>query len=69
MYARSATQGPGGEEGYIEIPRFKKRELNLNIVRTRGGWQRLSWLGLWGLWLFNGFLGMVSLSQSGEDAS
>lgn len=44
----------------MEIPRFKKRELNLNIVRTRGVWQRLAWIGLWIVWLINALLGMVS---------
>jgi hypothetical protein len=52
--------GVSNEEGYVEIPRFKKRELNLNIVRTRGVWQKLAWIGLWIVWLFNALLGMVS---------
>jgi hypothetical protein len=64
-FARGTAPGAplGGvdkEEGYVEIPRFKKRELNLNIVRTRGVWQRLAWIGLWIVWPFNALLGMVS---------
>ncbi|RSH81460.1 hypothetical protein EHS25_006817 [Saitozyma podzolica] len=62
-FARGTAPGAplGGvdkEEGYVEIPRFKKRELNLNIVRTGGVWQRLAWIGLWIVWPFNALLGM-----------
>nr|XP_019048733.1 hypothetical protein I302_02507 [Kwoniella bestiolae CBS 10118]OCF27663.1 hypothetical protein I302_02507 [Kwoniella bestiolae CBS 10118] len=48
--------GPGSE--LVEIPRFKKKELNLGIVRRRGWGQRLAWLGLWAAWLINGLLSL-----------
>ncbi|OCF59651.1 hypothetical protein L486_02323 [Kwoniella mangroviensis CBS 10435] len=48
--------GPGSE--LVEIPRFKKKELNLGIVRRRGWGQRLAWLGLWIIWLVNGLLSL-----------
>ncbi|WWD22502.1 hypothetical protein CI109_106995 [Kwoniella shandongensis] len=42
----------------IEIPRFKKRQLNLGIVRRQGRGQRIAWVGLWGGWLLNGLLSL-----------
>nr|XP_018266674.1 uncharacterized protein I303_00649 [Kwoniella dejecticola CBS 10117]OBR88832.1 hypothetical protein I303_00649 [Kwoniella dejecticola CBS 10117] len=57
---RSGTDGlpvvPGSE--LVEIPRFKKKELNLGIVRRRGLGQRITWLGLWAAWLMNGLLSL-----------
>lgn len=46
----------------IEIPRFKKRELNLGIVRKHPGKQRAAWLALGGLWVVNGLLSLVSVN-------
>ncbi|KAK4686830.1 hypothetical protein P7C73_g3296, partial [Tremellales sp. Uapishka_1] len=55
----SASIGPGAERWeMIEIPRFKKRELNLNIVRRRGLMERLSWIALWLFWVTNGLLSL-----------
>ncbi|OCF44116.1 hypothetical protein I317_02070 [Kwoniella heveanensis CBS 569] len=60
----SSGNGIGGlpqprmEEGLIEIPRFKKKELNLGIVRTRGPRQKAAWIGLWAIWVFNGLLSL-----------
>ncbi|WVQ93671.1 hypothetical protein IAU59_000747 [Kwoniella sp. CBS 9459] len=49
---------PGREEGLIEIPRFKTKELNLGIVRTRGPRQKAAWLCLWAIWVVNGMLSL-----------
>ena len=50
---------PGGEEsGLVEIPRFKKRELNLAIVRGSGPW-RLAWYAIWTWWLLNAMAALV----------
>ncbi|WVQ62642.1 uncharacterized protein L199_000789 [Kwoniella botswanensis] len=61
IYApRSGADGlppdPGSE--LVEIPRFKKKELNLGIVRRRGWGQRSAWLALWMVWLINGLLSL-----------
>ncbi|WVO16733.1 hypothetical protein L204_104417 [Cryptococcus depauperatus] len=50
----------GLPEGFemIEIPRFKKRELNLGLVRKHYFWQRIAWLTLGTLWLANGLLSL-----------
>jgi hypothetical protein len=42
----------------VEIPRFRKRELNLGIVR--GAAQGAAWFLLWAGWLANGLLTAVS---------
>lgn len=47
----------------IEIPRFKKRELNLGLVRKHRGKQRAIWLALGGLWVVNGLLSLVSVDS------
>lgn len=47
----------------IEIPRFKKRELNLGLVRKHRGNQRAIWLVLGGLWVVNGLLSLVSVDS------
>jgi hypothetical protein len=44
----------------VEIPRFKRKELNLALVRKRGPWQRIGWIMLWVVWLVNGLAGLVS---------
>lgn len=44
----------------VEIPRFKKRSLNLGILRHSGPWQRMAWIGLWLFWLLNGLSSLVS---------
>lgn len=46
----------------IEIPRFKKRELNLGLVRKHPTKQRVAWLALGGLWVVNGLLSLVSVN-------
>lgn len=46
----------------IEIPRFKKRELNLGLVRKHPAKQRVAWLALGGLWVVNGLLSLVSVN-------
>ncbi|WRT63850.1 uncharacterized protein IL334_000775 [Kwoniella shivajii] len=48
--------GPGSE--LVEIPRFKKKELNLGIVTRRGFGQRIAWLMLWTAWMMNGILSL-----------
>lgn len=51
------------DTGVVEIPRFKKRELNLGIVRRHGRhgrWQVAAWMSLWVLWVGNGLLSAVS---------
>ena len=48
----------GGESGLVEIPRFKKRELNLAIVRGSGPW-RLAWYAIWTWWLLNAMAALV----------
>lgn len=55
---RSVTSGPAGEK-MVEIPRFKRRELNLRIVERRGPGLSIAWLGLWVFWLSNGLLSLV----------
>ncbi|KAI9635735.1 uncharacterized protein MKK02DRAFT_44435 [Dioszegia hungarica] len=47
----------GKEEGLVEIPRFKKRELNLGIAGGGLG-QRASWGMLWMGWLIWGLLSL-----------
>lgn len=47
----------------IEIPRFKKRELNLGLVRKHRGKQRTIWLALGSLWVVNGLLSLVSVNS------
>ncbi|WWC85815.1 uncharacterized protein L201_000682 [Kwoniella dendrophila CBS 6074] len=47
---------PGLGSELVEIPRFKKKELNLGIVRTRGWSQRIAWLSLVFMWLLNSLL-------------
>jgi hypothetical protein len=49
-----------GEMEMIEIPRFKKKELNFGIVRRGGIGKRIAWVGLVGAWIGNALLGMVS---------
>jgi len=41
----------------VEIPRFKKRELHLGIIRKRS--YRAAWIALWVTWVSNGLLGLV----------
>lgn len=57
------TRSPGtlAPEKLVEIPRFKKRDLNLGIVRKRGrwDWERLAWLTLWVIWLGGALVGLV----------
>lgn len=49
----------------VEIPRFKKRELNLEMVAAGRGWsQRLAWAGLWGFWVMGGLGGLVSCDRA-----
>jgi len=57
---------------YIEIPRFKKRELNLSIVRHRGIWDYLLWTTLWVGCAAHSLLSLVSclaLSLHADDSS
>lgn len=49
----------GEEEDMIEIPRFKKRQLNLGIVAGGAG-QRAAWYALWAAWLAWGLFSLVS---------
>ncbi|KAL7418711.1 hypothetical protein Q5752_006394 [Cryptotrichosporon argae] len=42
-----------GELDVVEIPRFRKRELNLGMVRGAGGGERATWICLWILWVGN----------------
>lgn len=58
---RGLSAGAGEGEEMVEIPRFKRKELNLALVRRRGPWQRLGWIVLWATWLVNGLAGLVSL--------
>lgn len=44
----------------VEIPRFKKRALNLGIVHSGGPRQSLAWYALWFFWLANSLLSVVS---------
>lgn len=44
----------------MEIPRFKKRGLNLEMVQGRMFTDRLAWVVLWLFWLGNALLGLVS---------
>ena len=53
----------------VEIPRFKRKELNLGLVRRRGPWQRIGWIMLWLTWLVNGLAGLVSLLMIPRDLS
>ncbi|KAK8845551.1 hypothetical protein IAR55_006266 [Kwoniella newhampshirensis] len=56
---RDGTPGPPQPEvELVEIPRFKKRELNLGIIRRRGVGQRFAWISLWSAWLLNGLLSL-----------
>lgn len=51
------------DDAMVEIPRFKKRELNLGIVRghgRNGRRQVAAWVGLWVLWVGNALLSAVS---------
>jgi hypothetical protein len=50
----------GKEEGLVEIPRFKKRELNLGIAGGGLG-QRVGWVMLWLGWLIWGLLSLVRI--------
>lgn len=50
-----------GREDTVEIPRFKRKELNLGIVRRPGPVRRIAWLVLWGVCLGNGLLSLVCL--------
>ena len=50
------------EGGMIEIPRFKRKDLNLSFVKS--GWrQRLVWLGLIGICAVNALAGLVSFTH------
>jgi hypothetical protein len=44
----------------VEIPRFRRKELNLALVKRRGPGQRIAWAMLWVVWLVNGLAGLVS---------
>jgi hypothetical protein len=59
---KSPIRGQAAVEGeeMVEIPRFKRKELNLALVRKRGPWQRIGWIMLWVVWLVNGLAGLVS---------
>jgi hypothetical protein len=48
----------------VEIPRFKRKELNLGLVRKRGPGQRIAWVLLWLVWFINGLAGLVSSPKS-----
>jgi len=61
---RGLIAGAGEGEEMVEIPRFKRKELNLTLVRRRGPWQRIGWIMLWATWLVNGLAGLVSLLAS-----
>jgi hypothetical protein len=43
----------------VEIPRFRRKELNLALVRKRGLGQRVAWVLLWVSWVVNGLAGLV----------
>lgn len=58
---RGLVAGAGEGEEMVELPRFKRKELNLGLVRRRGPWQRIGWIMLWLTWLVNGLAGLVSL--------
>lgn len=47
------------DDGLVEIPRFKKRELNLGII-AGSRWQRIAWVCLWAGWILWGLLSLVS---------
>jgi hypothetical protein len=48
----------------VEIPRFRRKELNLALVKKRGPGQRFAWAMLWIMWLVNGLAGLVSQLMS-----
>lgn len=51
----------GTDATLVEIPRFKKRALNLGIVRKGNDVrQRAAWCALWFFWVATSFLGLVS---------
>ena len=52
----------GLETDIVEIPRFKRRDLNLGFVK-HGSHQRLAWLLLITLWILNALLSLVSSSS------
>ncbi|ODN76209.1 hypothetical protein L202_06130 [Cryptococcus amylolentus CBS 6039] len=59
MSGRLSQMGlPEEDVEMIEIPRFKKKELNLGLVRKQAAAQRLVWLGLGALWTTNGLLSL-----------
>ncbi|KAE8543216.1 hypothetical protein D1P53_000704 [Cryptococcus gattii VGV] len=61
---RLSRVGPPEEDvEMIEIPRFKKRELNLGLVRKHRGKQRALWLALGGLWVVNGLLSLMEIAD------
>ncbi|KIR54980.1 hypothetical protein I315_02216 [Cryptococcus gattii Ru294] len=61
---RLSRVGPPEEDvEMIEIPRFKKRELNLGLVRKHRGNQRAIWLALGGLWVVNGLLSLMEIAD------
>ncbi|KIR63589.1 hypothetical protein I314_02993, partial [Cryptococcus bacillisporus CA1873] len=61
---RLSRVGPPEEDvEMIEIPRFKKRELNLGLVRKHPGEQRAIWLALGGLWVANGLLSLMEIAD------
>lgn len=60
------------DTGIVEIPRFKKRELNLGIVRGHGRHGRrqvATWMGLWAFCVGNALLAAVSLEGDAADVS
>ncbi|WVQ80870.1 hypothetical protein IAT38_002977 [Cryptococcus sp. DSM 104549] len=54
----TASGLPEPDVEMVEIPRFKKRDLNLGMVRKSAVGQRVVWLVLGGLWLINGLLSL-----------
>ena len=59
--SRPLAAGVAGDgDEMVEIPRFKRKELNLALIRKRGPWQRIAWVMLWLVWLLNGLAGLVS---------
>lgn len=63
MFGQLPRMGlPEEDVEMIEIPRFKKRELNLGLVRKHPTKQRVAWLALGGLWVVNGLLSLVSVN-------
>jgi hypothetical protein len=66
---RGLVAGAGEGEEMVEIPRFKRKELNLGLLRRRGPWQRIGWIMLWLTWLVNGLAGLVSLLMIPPDLS